>query len=212
MNQSQNQNENENHNHNQNRGYLDSFLMKIPKLALCKIIFQKHINIPYPQLFKSVGQQLLTLIYSTSSTLAFLSNDLSKINPMISSNQSSSSLSVVDITQKIMLLSVKIFRKTLESNQIMHYFGPSQFRNSYWRPPRFHDIRFKQNKDDDIIDIKKLINNYHKFISESSIGYDINQYISKLLYPISNDKESMEISNRYLFSIIKIICIYLVLR
>ena len=145
-----------------------SFLMKMPLLTLSKIVFQQRISIPHRELFKNVGQQLLTLIYSTTSTLSMLSDE----------NDNKLQTNMVDITQKCMTNSVKRFRKTLESNQILHYFAPSQFRNSSWIPPRFHNISSS--------DATSLIDAHYEHIAESQIGQNVNAYISKLLYPTSN--------------------------
>ena len=152
----------------------DSFLMKLPLLTLSKIVYQQRISIPHHALFKNVGQQLLTLIYSTSSALSLLSTDNMHTIKL--------QMNMVDITQKCMTNSVKRFRKTLESNQIMHYFAPSQFRNSYWRPPRFHNVSS--------LDTKSLIDGRYEYIAESQMGQNVNEYISKLLHPTSSDTDS----------------------
>eukprot|EP01084_Bolivina_argentea_P263679 446374_1 len=129
------------------KGYLDSFLMKIPLLTLSKIIYQQPISIQYNNLFKYIGQQLLTLIYSSSSIfITLLSNNCND--------------NIINITKTLMNNSLKIFRKTLESNQIIHYFSPSHFGNNNWIPPKFYNISLLNDKNN----IKTLINNNYKCI------------------------------------------------
>ena len=146
----------------------ESFLMQLPLLTLSKIVYQQRISVPHPALLKNMGQQILTLLFSTSSALSLLCSD-------------AQGMTLIDLTQQCMKKSTKRFRKTLECNQIMHYFAPSQFRNHYWRPPRFHRSS---------LDKESPIDSYFAYIGDSHTGQNVNAYIADLLHPISGTERS----------------------
>ena len=163
---------------------MNQCLTQIPLLTLSKIVIGNGVHVPYYDMFKSVGSQIMTLLFSTASTMRMLVKTESGRNGL-------SRVNLIGLTSKVMNESVATFRKTIESNQMIHYFSPSDFRKTHWRPPRFYTVNLGNDEiSTPELDTKGMVDAHYRFINESRSGRLMNQHISSLFGSAASDSKS----------------------